>query len=53
LINAANDAISGQYSGDHMIGELLLIPHDEYKDIVKELIKNDKVLEIKKRCELF
>lgn len=53
LINAANDAISGQYSGDRMIGALLLISHDEYRTIVKELIKNDKVIEIKRDINYF
>lgn len=43
IINAANDAVSGQYVGDKHIGGLLLISHDEYRDIVKELIKSDAV----------
>lgn len=53
IINAANDAVSGQYSGDHMIGDILLIPHDEYRMIVKELIKNDAVEGIKRNTEYF
>ncbi|HGU6444848.1 TPA: hypothetical protein ACNABU_005621 [Citrobacter amalonaticus] len=53
LINAANDAVSGQYIGDKWIGELLLINHSEYRDIVKSLIKTDSVIEIKNNPEYF
>ncbi|EAA4711432.1 hypothetical protein DPK85_21205 [Salmonella enterica subsp. diarizonae] len=53
LINAANDAVSGQYIGDKWIGELLLINHSEYRDIVKILIKTDSVIEIKNNPEYF
>lgn len=53
LINAANDAISGQYSGDTDIGGLLLIDHNEYRDIVKGLIKTGGVIDIKNNPEAF
>lgn len=47
LVNAANDAVSGQFVGDKWIGDLLLISHDEYRNIVKKLIKTGGVMEIK------
>lgn len=53
LINAANDADSGQYIGDKWIGELLLINHNEYRNIVKSLIKTDSVMGIKNNPEHF
>lgn len=53
LINAANDAVSGQYIGDKWIGELLLINHNEYRNIVKGLIKTDSVMGIKNNPEYF
>ncbi|QPO98277.1 hypothetical protein GVI61_17815 [Citrobacter freundii] len=53
LINAANDAVSGQYIGDKWIGELLLINHNEYRNIVKSLIKTDSVMGIKNNQEYF
>lgn len=53
ILNAANDAVSGVYDGDRGIGEVLLIPHDEYKDIVRELVKSDSVYEIRENPEKF
>lgn len=53
ITNAANDAMSGQYSGDRMIGDVLLISHDEYRDMVKELIKSNAVIDIKKDPDSF
>ncbi|HCB2263441.1 TPA: hypothetical protein MYR33_003378, partial [Citrobacter freundii] len=47
LVNAAYDAVSGQFVGDKWIGDLLLISHDEYRNIVKKLIKTGGVMEIK------
>lgn len=53
LINAANDAVSGQYSGDKDLGELLLIDHNEYRDIVKGLVKTGGVMDIKNNPDAF
>ncbi|CAH3761524.1 hypothetical protein V6E05_10000 [Citrobacter freundii] len=53
LVNAANDAVSGQFVGDKWIGDLLLISHDEYRNIVKKLIKTGGVMEIKNNPEYF
>lgn len=53
LVNAANDAVSGQYAGDKWIGDLLLINHDEYRTIVKKLIKAGGAMEIKNNPEYF
>ncbi|MEE7045095.1 hypothetical protein Q0S22_03280 [Escherichia coli O93:H19] len=53
LTNAANDAMSGQYVGDRMLGEVLLVSHDEYKDIVKALIKSDAVNDIRRDPDSF
>lgn len=53
ILNAANDAISGQYVGDKWIGDLLLISHDEYRIIVNKLIKTGGVMEIKNNPEYF
>ncbi|HFI5644362.1 TPA: hypothetical protein ACGQVP_005445 [Raoultella planticola] len=53
MINAAKDAASGTYDGDRGIGEILLIPHDEYRDMVKELIKSDAVFGINENSDNF
>lgn len=53
MVNAAKDAVSGTYDGDRGIGDILLIPHGEYRDMVKELIRNDAVFGINENPENF
>lgn len=53
LVNAANDAVNGQYAGDRGLGELLLINHEEYRNIVKGLVKTGGVMEIKNNPDHF
>lgn len=53
MVNAAKDAVSGTYDGDRGIGEVLLIPHSEYRDMVKELIKSDAVFGINENPDNF
>ncbi|MEM0606388.1 hypothetical protein AAFL38_28130 [Klebsiella grimontii] len=53
MVNAAKDAASGTYNGDLALGRVLLIPHDEYRAMVKELIKSDAVFGINKNPDDF
>lgn len=53
LVNASKDAVSGTYDGDRVIGEVLLIRHEEYREMVKELVRSDAVFNINKNPDDF
>lgn len=53
MVNAAKDAASGTYVGDRGIGDVLLISHGEYRDMVKELVRSDAVFGINENPDNF